>query len=71
MQITTTISKQLQLLTLIFLCHTVFADTGRVFVSNERGDSVSVFDGNTNQVISTIPVGKWVKRTADSVLFTC
>ena len=58
MQITTTISKQLQLLTLIFLCHTAFADTGRVFVSNERGDSVSVFDGNTNQVISTIPVGK-------------
>ncbi len=34
------------------------AATGRVFVSNEKGDSVSVIDTQTNQVIKTIAVGK-------------
>ena len=58
MEIITTISKQLQLSILVFVCNAAIADTGRVFVSNERGDSVSVLDGITNQVISTISVGK-------------
>ena len=34
------------------------AASGRVFVSNEKGDSVSVIDAKTNQVIKTIAVGK-------------
>ena len=34
------------------------AATGRIFVSNEKGDSVSVIDTQTNQVIKTIAVGK-------------
>jgi YVTN family beta-propeller protein len=29
----------------------------RVYVANQRGDSVSVTDGTTNNVIATIPVG--------------
>lgn len=32
--------------------------TGRVFVTNERGDSVSVIDAATNTVIKTVPVGR-------------
>ena len=33
------------------------AATGRVFITNEKGDSVSVIDTKTNQVIKTIAVG--------------
>ena len=36
----------------------VSAASGRIFVSNERDDSVSVIDATTNTVIHTIPVGK-------------
>ena len=32
--------------------------TGRVFVTNERSDSVSVIDAGSNKVIKTIPIGK-------------
>ncbi len=34
------------------------AATGRIFVSNERSDSLSVIDSATNTVIATIKVGK-------------
>ena len=34
------------------------ADGGRVFVTNEGSDTVSVIDAATNQVIKTVPVGK-------------
>ena len=34
------------------------ADGGRVFVTNERSDTVSVIDAATNQVIKTVAVGK-------------
>lgn len=43
---------------LILFGTNLFAATGRVFVSNEHADSVSVIDSATNQVIETIPVGK-------------
>ena len=35
-----------------------FAATGRIFVSNERDDTVSVIDSASNKVIKTIPIGK-------------
>ncbi len=31
--------------------------TGHVFVTNSQDDSVSVFDGNTNMLLATTPVG--------------
>ncbi|MCC6706847.1 MAG: beta-propeller fold lactonase family protein [Gammaproteobacteria bacterium] len=34
------------------------AASGRVFVTNEKGDSVSVIDTKTNQVVKTIAIGK-------------
>ena len=42
------------------LCLTIDcrAASGRVFVTNEKGDSVSVIDTKTNQVIKTIAIGK-------------
>ena len=33
------------------------AASGRVFVTNEKGDSVSVIDAKTNRVIKTIAIG--------------
>ena len=32
--------------------------TSRIFVTNEQSDTVSVIDGDTNQVEATIEVGK-------------
>lgn len=48
------------LLTTLLLLVTAAAEaaTGLVFVSNERGDSVSVIDAAANKVVKTIPVGK-------------
>ena len=46
------------MLVLLSLALDSAAATGRIFVSNEKGDSVSVIDGKTNQVIKTIVVGK-------------
>jgi PQQ-dependent catabolism-associated beta-propeller protein len=34
------------------------AASGRVFVTNEKGDSVSVIDAKTNQVVKTVAIGK-------------
>ena len=36
----------------------ILAATGRIFVSNEHDDTVSVIDSQTNEVIGVIPVGK-------------
>lgn len=35
-----------------------FAASGRIFVTNEKGDSVSVIDIKTNEVVKTIAIGK-------------
>ena len=32
--------------------------TGRIFVTNERSDSISVIDSKTNQIETTVAVGK-------------
>lgn len=43
----------------VFLINTaIAAPTNRVFVSNERGDSISVIDGETLEIETTIEVGK-------------
>ncbi|MEQ8659828.1 MAG: PQQ-binding-like beta-propeller repeat protein, partial [Gammaproteobacteria bacterium] len=43
---------------LVLLAGAVQAATGRVFVSNEHDDTVSVIDAATNEVIKTVPIGK-------------
>lgn len=50
--------KQFSLLLMLVMCSDSWANTNRVFVSNERGDSVTVFERETNKVIGTISVGK-------------
>ena len=49
-------------LVILFLTWSVMSNvpcaTGHVFVTNERGDSVSVIDAATNTVIKTVPVGR-------------
>ena len=40
------------------VCASATAATGRIFVSNERDDTVSVIDGRTNEVVDVIEVGK-------------
>ena len=41
------------------ISHAAAADSGfRVFVSNERSNTVSVIDGSTGAVVKTFPVGK-------------
>ena len=49
--------KALFVLLLAIACAS-HAAGGRVFVSNERDDTVSVIDAATNEVIATVPVGK-------------
>ena len=46
------------LFVLLSLALDTTAATGRVFVSNEKGNSVSVIDSKTNKIIKTIAVGK-------------
>lgn len=54
----------MRIIALILTClavtatHFAGAATGRIFVTNERGDSVSVIDSATNEVIKTIAIGK-------------
>ena len=46
------------LLVLLFIFNTAFADpTGRIFVTNEKGDSISVINGSSLDVEATINVG--------------
>ncbi|NNL99437.1 MAG: PQQ-dependent catabolism-associated beta-propeller protein [Gammaproteobacteria bacterium] len=42
----------------LFAATAAAAPSNRVFVTNERGDSVTVIDAATNQVVGTIDVGK-------------
>jgi len=43
----------------VFFTQTVFAQsTGRVFVTNERSNTVSVINGTTHQVEATIDIGE-------------
>ena len=43
----------------MFVCtQTMAAGTGRIFVTNEKDDTVSVINGSTNEVESTIEIGK-------------
>jgi PQQ-dependent catabolism-associated beta-propeller protein len=50
--------KYLTALLFIISPFVVQADAGRIFVTNEQGDSVSVINGADNTVIKTIPIGK-------------
>ncbi len=46
------------LLILLFIINTAFADpTGRIFVTNEKGNSISVINGSSLDVEATIDVG--------------
>lgn len=42
----------------LFCAQSYAANTGRIFVTNERGNSISVIDGKTNTVEETVKIGK-------------
>ena len=42
----------------LFSLHGYAAATGRIFVTNEKGNTITVIDSKTNKVENTIDIGK-------------